>query len=148
MTIRRMLQKLDPKINVTFGKHNTMKQKFFSKIKDPTPKEQNSGVVYKVPCSGCPKVYVGETSQLLELRVSQHKKDVEHRSRHTALAKHAYETGHRFAFEDTTIVGRENNMKKRKILEVVNIVRHDTVNFKTDTENLCTVYKTMIRDYA
>ena len=148
LAIRKMLKNLDPNINIAFGSHNTIRQRYFSKIKDLTPKEKNSGVVYEVPCSGCPKVYVGETSQLLKLRLSQHANDIQHQKRHTALADHSYETGHVFDFKDTKIVGYERNDKKRKLLEVVNIVKKkDAVNFKADSETLGTVYKYMIHKY-
>ena len=55
-----------------------------------------------------------ETSQLLKKRLSQHKNDVKKHSDNTALAEHTLDSGHMFDFENCTIVGRENNNKKRK----------------------------------
>jgi hypothetical protein len=72
--IRRVLKKLDPKLFVAFENHNTLQNLFFSRIKDKIPLEKNSGVVYPIPCSNCPEIYVGETRQLLAARLSQHKK--------------------------------------------------------------------------
>ena len=148
MMIRKILQGLDPKINISFGRHNTGKEKFFSRIKDKTPTLQNSGVVYKIPCLGCPNVYVGETSQRLQARVSQHNSDVQNQKNHTALATHAVEMGHVFDFQAASIVGRENNMKKRKTLEAFNIIKYENnVNFKTDANHLRNVYETLIHNY-
>jgi len=73
--IKKLLCSLDPKICIDFTKHNTVQQKYFSKTKDAIPNSQ-SGVVYKVPCSDCPGVYIGKTSQHLKKRMSQHQYDV------------------------------------------------------------------------
>jgi len=47
-------------------------QNIFSRTKDPIPFSKNSGVVYRIPCGGCPSYYVGETGQLPEKRIYQH----------------------------------------------------------------------------
>ena len=91
---------------------------------------------------------MGETSQLLKVRLSQHQTDVENQIRRTALTIHAKEEKHVFDFDNTSILAREDNTRKRKLLEVINITRNNTVNYKTDTANLCTVYKIIIRDYS
>ena len=82
----------------------------------------------------------------MKARVSQHEKDVEKGKDHTALSSHALDTGHMFNFQGVTILGTENNEKKRKILEVINIVKNENaVNFKTDTRGLSNVYSSVIR---
>ena len=43
-----------------------------SKIKDKLPSDQNSNVVYRVPCS-CGKFYIGGTVRRLEARLKEHK---------------------------------------------------------------------------
>ena len=146
--IRNFLQSLDSNICISFGRYNTSKENFFTKIKDKNPLDQNSGVVYSVPCLGCPKVYVGETSQYLKSRISQHKHDVKSRRTSTALACHTLDMGHQFDFDNVCVVGREDNGSKRKILEVINIVKNieRTVNYKTDTNNLASVYMSIIND--
>ena len=108
---------------------------------------QNSGVVYSIPCSGCPGSYVGETRQPLKRRLSQHKNDIKNRKDHTALSRHALDSGHNFNFDEAKIVGREDNDKKRKILEVVNIIKNKkSVNFKTDTDGFAKVYSSIFHD--
>lgn len=90
---------------------------------------------------------MGETSQYLKSRVSQHKSDIRNGHHHTALATHALEKGHVFNFADAGIIGRESNNKKRKIAEVINIISNDnTVNFKTDILGMSKVYNTLIRE--
>jgi len=48
-----------------------------SRTKDRNTLLKNSGVVYSILCSGCDGSYIGETSQLLGKRFSQHKGDQE-----------------------------------------------------------------------
>ena len=144
--IKRLLSTLGSNVKVAFTNCNTNKQLFFSYTKDKTPLGQNSGVVYSIPCSACPANYVGETCQKLEVRLSQHKSDILKRNDHTALAVHACTTGHMFNFDDTRIIGREDIELKRKILEVMNILKHDVnINFKSDSAGLAGAYSTVIK---
>jgi len=64
----------------------------------------------------------------------------------TALATHHFETGHNFQFDDTTILHIENNYKRRLVSEVLFINKNlsKTVNFKSDTNNLSTMYSYLI----
>lgn len=148
MIVKRYLLSLGNEINIAFGTHNTSRKKYFSITKDKVPKENNSGVVYSVPCSDCPAIYVGETRQMLRTRLAQHKNDIRKNHNHTALATHALEKGHVFNFNDTKIVGRENVDKKRKILEIINIIKEEqnSVNFITDLQGLSDAYYTLFKE--
>ena len=67
------------------------------------------------------------------------------RSASTALSSHVLDTGHNFKFSNTKILGREENTQKRKILEVINILKDkNCVNFNTDVNNLSNVYTSLI----
>uniref|UniRef100_A0A6P7GU27 Uncharacterized protein LOC114346723 n=1 Tax=Diabrotica virgifera virgifera TaxID=50390 RepID=A0A6P7GU27_DIAVI len=60
--------------NINIAKYNTMNSKqLFSKIKDPVPTLYRSNVVYEIPCLGCQNSYIGQTSQWLKQRITQHK---------------------------------------------------------------------------
>ena len=65
MIIRKCLHTFDPNICIKFSVKVS-----FPKLKIVPPQE-NSGVVYTVPCSDWPGVYVGKISQLLQKRISQ-----------------------------------------------------------------------------
>ena len=39
---------------------------------NPVPLDQQKGVVYSIPCNGCPKVYIGQTSWTLRHRLAEH----------------------------------------------------------------------------
>ena len=54
-TVKRNLRPLD--IRVAFRPHSTLKRQLVH-LKDPVPMDQRTGVVYQIPCSECPKVYI------------------------------------------------------------------------------------------
>ena len=45
--------------------------------KDKVEKQKKAGVVYKIPCSQCEKVYIGETGRQLGTRITEHRKEAE-----------------------------------------------------------------------
>ena len=40
--------------------------------KDLVPTHQQAGVVYRIPCSDCSKLYIGQTGKTLAQRVKEH----------------------------------------------------------------------------
>ena len=58
-------------IRVTFRSGRTMRS-LLTRVKDPLPLDQQSMVVYQIPCS-CGKVYIGKTIRRLETRLKEHK---------------------------------------------------------------------------
>lgn len=145
---------LGQKIKRTLGTYNirtvfktplNLYKTVFSKIKDTTPKEMTSNVVYKIPCLFCDLNYIGQTKQTLKNRITGHKSNMkQHTSTHTALTKHTIETDHIFDYKETEILEIEPNYKKRLIKEMIHIHREQTVNLKTDTNNLSNIYLPLI----
>ena len=46
----------------------------FVYLKDHIPHQQRSGVVYRIPCGTCTKVYIGQTSRTLEHQLKEHRR--------------------------------------------------------------------------
>lgn len=42
-------------------------------VKNQIPAELKKGVVYEIPCQNCNEIYVGETGQTLNKRISKYK---------------------------------------------------------------------------
>ena len=61
----------DHNVQVFFKLGNTIGQ-FFRKPKDPSPMMNQCGVVYKIPCGTCTKLYIGHTGRPLALRYNEH----------------------------------------------------------------------------
>jgi len=144
--ICKMIGNLNDGTSTAFRKFNTIGNLFFSKIKDTIPKEKFSGLVYKIPCENCPKVYIGETMPFLSKRIHQHNYGIRKSHDDSALTVHAKETGHNFDFSNTSILAFENNNQKRKTREVVEILKHkEAMNFKTDTDKLSSFHSSILK---
>ena len=46
-------------------------------LKDKVEKQKKAGVVYKIPCRQCEKVYIGETGRQLGPRITEHRNEAE-----------------------------------------------------------------------
>ena len=140
LIIKKFLRKLGDEVKIAFRSHNTIGNLFFSFVKDPTPLKKRSEVIYNIPCMDCPKSYVGETLQHLQKRISRHKSDEKALNNATALAVHAKDFNHKFNFDGIQILSYESNTRKRKTREVIEILKKDTVNFKSDTDGIRHTY--------
>ena len=79
-------------------------------------------------------------------RESLNIKDIKKKDDHSASSDHSLNNSLNFNFGGTTIIGRESNDKKRKILEAINILKHDEcVNFKTDSIHLSKTYANIFK---
>lgn len=62
-----------------------------------------------------------------------------------ALSQHSLNLGHRFNFENVKVLDREPGYHGRMFLEMYYIkTTENTVNFKTDLENLSSIYSFII----
>lgn len=123
----------------------------FSKIKDPIPLTQQRDVIYKVPCTNCHCSYIGQTTQHLQKRLAQHKRDCNITNidnPKSGLAIHHFSEGHNFEFSKVEVLDKETNLKKRLFLEMAHIQKNpNTVNLNTDTQNLNIVYNNLIKNF-
>ena len=71
-------------------------------------KKEAQGVVCKIECEECGKLFIGETRFNEATRMNQHKKDVEYQRTNNAIAKHVQETKHEINWtrEKRTTLGR------------------------------------------
>ena len=61
------------------------------KVKTPRPQLLRKGVVYRVPCKDCGKVYIGEMGRNLKKRLVEHKVAVRRGDAKNGIAVHAWE---------------------------------------------------------
>ncbi|KAI4494771.1 hypothetical protein M0804_000972 [Polistes exclamans] len=62
-----------------------------------------------------------------------------------SLAEHHFKTGHIFKFDETKILDKEDNWNKSNISEMYHITNNNTVNFRTDTNNLNSTYNEILK---
>lgn len=133
---------------VAYKPVDKIKDVLFTKTKDKISKDKNINVVYEIPCGACEKSYVGETSQFLCKRLSQHKYNVKTKNiSGTGLSQHTIEEGHIFDFDKTKILDKVTNSYTRLITETFHIkIRGDdnVVNKQKDSANFKTAYNSII----
>lgn len=109
-------------IKTVFKAHQKLGQTLV-RVKDQLPPLQTAGV-YAVPCS-CGRNYIGETGRTVEERLREHIRHFKHGNvQCSAVAQHAWETGHDFRFEDTKVLAKEDRWWPRRIKEAMEIARH------------------------
>ena len=104
--------------------------------KDAVPMGHKTGVIYKVACSGCPKVYIGETKRRLDDRIAEHKEACTNIALHekSALGEHKYDSNHEPNWANVQIIDSQEHDQKRRVLETLHIRENDTINRNTGEE--------------
>nr|VZI18613.1 unnamed protein product [Spirometra erinaceieuropaei] len=84
---------------------------------DPLPRQETSGVVYRIWCSCGQSNYVGETGRLLRTRIAEHVAAVRRNDANSQVAVHSTRPGHTFKFDEAEILARGDNRVSRELLE-------------------------------
>ncbi|BHF80730.1 hypothetical protein SprV_0702385800 [Sparganum proliferum] len=87
------------------------------KPKDPLPRQETSGVVYRIWCSFGQSNHVGETGRQLQTRMAEHAAAVRRNDASSQVAAHSTGTGHSFKFDEAEIFARGDNRVSRELLE-------------------------------
>ncbi|BHF72585.1 hypothetical protein SprV_0401565300 [Sparganum proliferum] len=87
------------------------------KLKDPLPRQETSGVVYRIWCSCGQSNYVGETGRQLQTRMAEHAAAVRRNDVSSQVAAHSTGSGHTFKFDEAEILARGDNRVSRELLE-------------------------------
>ena len=103
-------------------------------VKDGTPIEDRKGIVYKITCHDCDRVYIGESGRTIRTRIKEHKAGA--RNGHpevSAAAEHALLLDHQLAWDETAPLDQDNNKQRRRIKEALWIHRHRNTVMNRDT---------------
>jgi len=76
-------------------------------LKDRTPTEKKTGVVYDITCNDCGEHYIGETARTLEKRVGEHQKQTT-----SAIREHQSQANHEVDWEGVKILDRVDSYQK------------------------------------
>lgn len=138
--IGRILKQRDIK---TIYTSNNPISKFLKSPKDTISNEHQG--IYEIPCSECPRTYIGQTNRRVSSRVYEHQLAVRQSDPSSALAKHHLETGHKIGFEHTKTIATERNLKSRIIREALEIERRpDCLNKRDDGRRLPNTWKPLL----
>ena len=117
--VRRILTPLG--VKVSFLPHTTLRH-LLMRPKDRTAEGELTGVVYQVPCAGCPATYVGQTNRHLNQWLSEHRRAVESGEAATsALAEHAWGAHHPVDWDKVRVLDHQPHHHQRLILESIHI---------------------------
>ena len=111
--LKRRLEKHDMKV---FSKPVTTLQQQFPSLKHRPTMEEQTNIIYKIPCKDCSWSYIGETGRSLKTRKSEHFRNVEHRKRGSNVAKHAWTHDHVIDFGNSQVIDNGSH-RTRKTLE-------------------------------
>jgi predicted GIY-YIG superfamily endonuclease len=153
--IKRLARSMNQ--NIKFGMKPVKKVgSFFTKLKDKRGMDEKFNIIYSIKCKGCGKKYLGLTRRSWKHRKKEHRNclkklevlkkpnNLSQKEKEnlitTALATHAHDTGHDFDISGATTLFESNNWKTLNFLEMVAIQTNDSVNFRSDTDNLNRIY--------
>jgi hypothetical protein len=125
---------------------------FFTKLKDKTPLEKLSRLIYKVPCAICLMWYTGMTwKQYYDVRLKQHERQQNRTLRgesfknNTAISHHVEKERHHFDFSRVKIIDQSSNYQRLKTLEMLHIsANQNSCNFRSDVSNTIQQYQSLI----
>ena len=132
------IQQLLKNSNIFLINKNTDKLNSIIKLgKDKIDKFYVSNVVYKIKCSNCDFVYIGQTLRKLKKRIlDELKKDYDNKDTNSVFYKHHLQTNHIFDFNKVSITDNEKNYYRRTFSEMLHIQFHPhTLNRQNDTKN-------------
>lgn len=98
------------------------------KIKGHT--ENKNSVVYKIPCGGCTKAYLGETGRGLKKRIMEHRRDVRNHQPTSSFVIHIEEHQHLPKWDQAEILWSGNGKRRRKMIESIVIETLPNINSK------------------
>ena len=84
-----------------------------SNPKDKIEKGKQNNIVYKIPCSDCNAVYIGESKIYFDQRSKEHVRAVKNGDvDKNEIADHSWKLDHKFDWENKIIIDREQKSKR------------------------------------
>ena len=89
-----------------------------------------------MPCHGCDKIYVGETSLKLKDRIYQHRYALKTNNLNNALVTHRENTSHAIDLNGAKIIRNQTDQRKRRIIEAATISQMKTMKQRPGFYNI------------
>ena len=121
-------------VKPVFRPMNTIKRDLMQ-VKNRTPEQKQTGVVYEVPCKDCPEGYVGETKRTLKVRMSEHRQAVRRGDPKNSIAVNFQKTNHCINWDGATVQRRTQRFWQRRTVEA-NQIRKSIPNMNLDSSLL------------
>jgi len=134
--IARTLEQFD--VNVAHKPIKTVGS-ILKKPKDKFNQDLSTGVVYKINCKHCEKLYIGQTSRALRSRTKEHKRAILTCDKNSLLAQHCMKNNHEFDFNNVKVIDRCPLWSRRLFLETWHSIRKP--NSINDHAHIPDIYK-------
>ena len=127
---------LPPDVRVVQSNNDSIKSFLRHKI---TKSNSDNAGIYKVGCSDCSDVYIGESDNISR-RIQQHKYDRVNLNNNNPIVKHIINNNHTINFNNTEVIKKVSNVKQRKLLESLFIQNSNNMNVYSNSINfdICT----------
>ncbi|BHF81507.1 hypothetical protein SprV_0802463700 [Sparganum proliferum] len=103
-------------VDIAHRRTATMRNKIM-RVKDRLDIDDQSGVVYQIPCRDCPRHCTGQTGRRLSSQITEQKRAVRRSDPSYQVATQTLEEDHKFNFASARIVERASNKTGRELLE-------------------------------
>ena len=116
--IKQLLERL--KVEVRLRPNKTLCQ-ILVQLKNKVLMEQQTGVIYSIPCHDCPKtcMYVRQAGRLLECKIKQYQHTARNGDTNTlAIAEHSWQEQHNINWPAAMILDLNQYLNSRLILEL------------------------------
>ena len=99
-------------------------------VKNSHKSSHEHSLVYKIPCTGCTKPYYGETGRSLQVRLNEHRKDVQYQ-RPKTIVKHTHDCGALPNWNGAHSIKENINKQTRIAVEAAVLEVRECMNPKT-----------------
>ncbi|CAF3873515.1 unnamed protein product [Rotaria sp. Silwood1] len=132
--IKNILEKTYPttKVMFCFKKDLTINKLFMKNYKGVDP--MIIGVIYKLSCSKCSKVYIGQTQLNVKERMKQHHEGLKDPGKSSAADHMLNNAYHVINFKDPEILGRDISKKRLEIKETLCTIKYNNAYNKISHE--------------
>ena len=105
-----------------------------TKVKDPVPPEERTGVIYNISCI-CGNAYIGETSRSMSTRIKEHKAACRlGNCERSAVTEHAWQDGHSIEWDNVEILDAATGFISRRTKEALHIKLRTTPTCKMNRD--------------
>ena len=101
---------------VTISTTQTIIRKKVMWVKWKPNKQENCGVVYRIPCE-CGTAYIRKTGQTLQAKIQEHKQAVWNSNMKNGIASDVMKKNHNILWEEANVIITETQWTRRKVKE-------------------------------
>jgi len=112
--------KSNDNFKIAFKPPPSIGKRLISRLKDVVPQIDKPGI-YKINCSQCISSYIGQTKRSLQIRMTEHERDLRLEKVRSVFLPHVSMTGHNIDFDNIKLIDRYDGYHSTNIRESFSI---------------------------